>query len=91
MSFKEVQKRKALTSNVLKLQVDKFISNRNNQIIMPSTPINATLNTNGFIEVLNGAKKSTGTELLESIIPKDVDLSIKQNEGFSFFFMVLSF
>ena len=85
MSFKELQKRKALTSNVLKLQVDKFISNRNNQIIMPSTPINAALNTNGFIEVLNGAKKSTGTELLESIIPKDADLSIKQNEGFSFF------
>ena len=50
MSFKEVQKRKALTSNVLKLQVDKFISNRNNQIIMPSTPINATLNTNGLLK-----------------------------------------
>ena len=85
MSFKEVQKRKALTSNVLKLQVDKFTSNRNNQIIMPSTPINSTLNKNGFIEVLNGAIKSTGTESLESIIPKEVDLSIQQNEGFSFF------
>ena len=85
MSFKEVQKRKALTSNVLQLQVDKFISNRNNQIIMPSKPIKAELNTNGFIEVLNGAIKSTGTESLESSIPKDTDLSIKQNEGFSFF------
>ena len=85
MSFKEVQKRKALTSNVLQLQVDKFISNRNNKIIMPSKPIKAELNTNGFIEVLNGAIKSTGTESLESSIPKDADLSIKQNGGFSFF------
>ena len=85
MSFKEIQKRKALTSNVLQLQVDKFISNRNNQIIMPSKPIKAELNTNGFIEVLNGAIKSTGTESLESFIPKEADLSIKQNEGFSFF------
>ena len=91
MSFKEVQKRKALTSNVLKLQVDKFISNRNNQIIMPSTPINAALNTNGFIEVLHGAKKSTGTESLESIIPKEADLSIKQNNGFSFFLWLYIF
>ena len=86
MSFKEVQKRKALTSNVLQLQVNKFISNRNNQIIMPSTPIQAQLNTNGFIEVLNGAIKSTGFESLESIIPKESDLSIKQNNGFSFFY-----
>ena len=90
MSFKEVQKRKALTSNVLQLQVNKFVSNRNNQIIMPSNPINAKLNTNGFIEVLNGAIKSTGTESLQSIIPKDADLSIRQNDGFSFFFMALS-
>ena len=85
MSFKEVQKRKALTSNVLQLQVNKFISNRNNQIIMPSNPINSKLNTNGFIEVLNGAIKSTGTEYLESVMPENSDLSIRQNNGFSFF------
>jgi len=91
MSFKEVQKRKALTSNVLQLQVNKFISNRNNQIIMPSTPIQAQLNTNGFIEVLNGAIKSTGFESLESIIPKESDLSIKQNNGFSFFLWLYTF
>ena len=91
MSFKEVQKRKALTSNVLQLQVNKFVSNRNNQIIMPSNPINAKLNTNGFIEVLNGAIKSTGSESLQSIIPKEADLSIKQNNGFSFFLWLYLF
>ena len=83
MSLKN--KRKALTSNILQLQVDKFISNKNNQIIMPSNPIKAELNSNGFIEVLSGAIKSTGIESLESSIPKEADLSIKQNEGFSFF------
>jgi len=91
MSFKEVQKRRSLTSNVLKLQVDKFVNNRNNQIIMPSNPINAKLNTNGFIEILNGAIKSTGTETLQSIIPKEADLSIKQNNGFSFFIWLYRF
>ena len=30
---------------------------------MPSTPINTTLNTNGFIEVLNGAKKKYGDRI----------------------------
>ena len=91
MSFKEVQKRRALTSNILKLQVDKFVNNRNNQIIMPSNPINAKLNTNGFIEILNGAIKSSGTETLQSIIPKEADLSIKQNNGFSFFIWLYIF
>ena len=91
MSFREVQKRKALNSNVLGLEVKKFVTNRNNNIIMPSTPIKGFLNTNGFVEVLNGAKKSTGTESLESIIPKEADLSIKQNNGFSFFLWLYIF
>ena len=82
------EKRSNLTSNILQLQVNKFVSNRNNQIIMPSTPINAILNTNGFLEILNGAIKCTGTEILESIIPKEGDLSIKQNNGFSFFLWI---
>ena len=77
-----------LSSNILQLQVNKFISNRNNQIIMPSTPINSVLNTNGFLEILNGAIKCTGNETLESIIPKEGDLSIKQNNGFSFFLWI---
>ena len=77
------EKRSNLSSNILKLQVNKFISNRNNQIIMPSTPINAILNTNGFLEILNGAIKCSGNEVLESIVPKEGDLSIKQNNGFS--------
>ena len=85
MSFKEIQKRKALTSSVLQLELNKFISNRNNQIIMPSTPIQAKYNTNGFVEVLNGAIECSGKESLESVIPKGADLSIKQNNGFSFF------
>ena len=51
MSFREVQKRKALNSNVLGLEVKKFVTNRNNNIIMPSTPIKGFLNTNGFVEV----------------------------------------
>ena len=82
------ERRTNLTSNILQLQVNKFVSNRNNQIIMPSTPINAILNTNGFLEILNGAIKCTGTEILESIIPKEGDLSIKQNNGFSFFLWI---
>ena len=77
------EKRSNLSSNILKLQVNKFVSNRNNQIIMPSKPINAILNTNGFLEILNGAIKCTGNEVLESIVPKEGDLSIKQNNGFS--------
>ena len=86
MSFKEVQKRKNLNSRVLQLQVNRFISNVNNIIIMPSRPIRASVNKNGFIEVLNGAIKSNDFETLESIMPKEVDLSIKQNGGFSVFF-----
>ena len=64
MSYKEVQKRKNLTSRVLQLQVNRFISNISNQIIMPSRPIRATVNKNGFIEVLNGAIKSNDSETL---------------------------
>ena len=79
------EKRSNLSSNILQLQVNKFVSNRNNQIIMPALPINSVLNSNGFLEILNGAIKCTGNELLESIIPKEGDLSIKQNNGFSFF------
>ena len=82
------EKRSNLSSNILQLQVNKFVSNRNNQIIMPSTPINAIVNTNGFLEILNGAIKCTGNEVLESIVPKEGDLSIKQNNGFSLFLWV---
>ena len=90
MSYKEVQKRKNLTSRVLQLQVNHYISNRNNQIIMPAMPINAKVNKNGFIEVLNQAIKSNDYETLESVMPKEVDLSIKQNGGFSLFFWLLT-
>ena len=85
MSYKEVQKRKNLTSRVLQIQVNRFVKNISNQIIMPSRPIRAIVNKNGFIEVLNGAKKSNDSETLESIMPKEVDLSIRQNGGFSVF------
>ena len=85
---REKEKRSNLSSNILQLQVNKLVSNRNNQIIMPSNPINSILNTNGFLEILNGAIKCTGNESLESIIPKEGDLSIKQNSGFSFFVWV---
>ena len=85
MSYKEVQKRKNLTSRILQLQVNRFVSNISNQIIMPSRPIRATVNKNGFIEALNGAIKSNDSETLESIMPKEVDLSIRQNGGFSVF------
>ena len=85
MSYKEIQKRKNLTSRILQLQVDRFVSNKNNRIIMPARPYRATVNINGFIEVLNGAKQSNNRETLESIMPKEVDLSIKQNGGFSVF------
>ena len=90
MSYKEIQKRKNLTSRVLQLQVDRFVSNKNNKIIMPSRPIRSMVNKNGFIEVLNGAIESHDYETLESIIPKDVDLSIRQNGGFSVFFWLYS-
>ena len=85
MSLNELKKRKNLTSRVLQLQVNRFVSNRNNIIIMPSHPIKALVNKNGFIEVLNGAIQSNDSETLESIMPKEVDLSIKQNGGFSVF------
>ena len=90
MSYKEIQKRKNLNSRVLQLQVDRFVSNKNNRIIMPSRPIHSMVNKNGFIEVLNGAKESHDYETLESTIPKDVDLSIRQNGGFSVFFWLYS-
>ena len=90
MSYKEIQKRKNLNSRVLQLQVDRFVSNKNNKIIMPSRPIRSMVNKNGFIEVLNGAIESHDFETLESIIPKDVDLSIRQNGGFSVFFWLYS-
>ena len=90
MSYKEIQKRKNLNSRVLQLQVDRFVSNKNNKIIMPSRPIRSMVNKNGFIEVLNGAIESHDYETLESIIPKDVDLSIRQNGGFSVFFWLYS-
>ena len=81
-------KKTNLSSNILQLQVNKFVTNRNNQILTPSYPINSVLNTNGFLEILNGAIKCTGKEVLESIIPKEGDLSIKQNNGFSFFIWI---
>ena len=90
MSYKEIQRRKNLTSRVLQLQVDRFVSNKTNKILMPSRPIRSMVNKNGFIEVLNGAIESHDYETLESIIPKDVDLSIRQNGGFSIFFWLYS-
>ena len=90
MSYKEIQKRKNLNSRVLQLQVDRFVSNKNNKIIMPANPIKAEVNKNGFIEVLNGAKESHDYETLESTMPKEVDLSIRQNGGFSTFFWLYS-
>ena len=68
MSYKEIQKRKNLNSRVLQLQVDRFVSNKNNRIIMPSRPIRSIVNKNGFIEVLNGAIESHDYETLESIM-----------------------
>ena len=90
MSYKEIQRRKNLTSRVLQLQVDRFVSNKNNKIIMPARPNRSSVNKNGFIEVLNGAIESHDYETLECIIPKDVDLSIRQNGGFSVFFWLYS-
>ena len=90
MSYKEIQKRKNLNSRVLQLQVDRFVSNKNNKIIMPAPPIKSTVNKNGFIEVLNGAIESHDYETLESSMPKEVDLSIRQNGGFSTFFWLYS-
>ena len=87
-TLRDQKKLSNLSSNILQLQVNKFVSNMNNQIIMPSHPINSILNKNGFLEVLNGAIKFTGKEVFESIIPKEGDLSIKQNGGFSFFFWI---
>ena len=73
MSYKEIQKRKNLTSRVLQLQVDRFVSNKNNRIIMPSRPIRSMVNKNGFIEVLNGAIESHDYETYQkmSIYPFD--------------------
>ena len=85
-NYKEVKKRKNLTSRVLQLQVNKFVSNKNNKVFPNSPPRTSFMNKNGFIEVLRGAIKSNDFETLEVTMPKEMDLSIKQNGGFSLFF-----
>ena len=83
---KTPKKRTKLTSRVLQLEVDRFISNRTNSIIGEKAQKGGTINQNGFVEVLNGGMKSTDHESLEVIMPSQVDFSIKQNNGFSLFF-----
>lgn len=81
--------------NILNISLnfcEKFGYNKNEligkkvTIFFPEIYRNIFINVeNGFIEVLNGAKKSNDSETLESIMPKEVDLSIRQNGGFSVF------
>ena len=85
------EKRNNLSSNILQSQINNFISNINNKIITSSNQVKCNLNTNGFLEILDGAIKCSGKESLESIIPTEGDLSIKQNDGFSFFVWIYLF
>ena len=80
------KKRTKLTSRVLQLEVNRFISNRTNCIIGEKGQKTGIVNQNGFVEVLNGGMKSTDHESLEIITPREVDFSIRQNNGFSLFF-----
>ena len=83
---KPQKKRAKLTSHVLQLEVNRFISNRTNCIIGEKGQKPGIVNQNGFVEVLNGGMKSTEHESLEIITPREVDFSIHQNNGFSIFF-----
>ena len=83
---KPQKKRAKLTSRVLQLEVNRFISNRTNCIIGEKGQKPGIVNPNGFVEVLNGGMKSTDHESLEIITPREVDFSIHQNNGFSLFF-----
>ena len=83
---KAPKKRAKLTSRILQLEVNRFISNRTNCIIGEKGQKSGIINPNGFVEVLNGGMKSTDHESLEVIMPREVDFSIRQNNGFSLFF-----
>jgi hypothetical protein len=82
-------KQKKLTSRVLQLEVNKFISNRNNVLLNEKNVMNGIVNPNGFVEVINGGIKSTDKESLEVMMPNEIDLSFRQNGGFSLFFWIL--
>ena len=89
MKTGKIPKQKKLTSRVLQLEVNKFISNRNNVLLNEKNVKTGAVNQNGFVEVINGGIKSSDKESLEVIVPNEIDLSFRQNGGFSLFFWIL--
>ncbi|MCQ2819796.1 MAG: LamG domain-containing protein, partial [archaeon] len=89
MQSKPGQPKRALTSRVVKLQVDKFISNREHCILTEVKEDTGTLNQSGFVEILNGGMKSTDKETLKVAMPPEMDLSIRQDNGFSVFLWMI--
>ena len=77
--------RKNLTSRLLRPEIQKFVSNKTHQLPSKFTSNVAQVNPAGFIQVIMGGMKCTGEETLE-INVNEIDLSIRQNKGFSFFF-----
>ena len=78
-------RRKNLTSRLLRPEIQKFVSNKTHQLPSKFTSTIAQVNPAGFIQVIMGGMKCTGEETLE-INVNEIDLSIRQNKGFSFFF-----
>lgn len=86
---KPKQQKRNLTSRVVKLQVDKFISNREHCILTAVKQDTGKLNQSGFVEILQGGMKSTDRETLQINMPPQIDLSIHQDGGFSIFLWLI--
>ena len=82
-------RKKTLTSRLLKPEIDKFISNRNHILSQEVVSTLGQVSPCGFVQVLQGGMKSTDKETLEVNV-NEVDLSIRQNGGFSVFFWLIT-
>ena len=80
-----LDRRKNLTSRLLRPEIQKFVSNTTHQPQSKYTTAIAQVNPAGFIQVIMGGMKCTGDETVE-IDVNQIDLSIHQNKGFSIFF-----
>ena len=87
--YQQPPRKKNLTSRLLKPEIDKFISNRNHILSQEVVSTLGQVSPCGFVQVLQGGMKSTDKETLEVNV-NEVDLSIRQNGGFSVFFWLIT-
>lgn len=87
--FQQPPRKKNLTSRLLKPEIEKFISNRNHILTQEVVSTIGEVNPSGFVQVLRDGMKSTDRETLEVNV-NEVDLSIRQNGGFSIFFWLIT-